>query len=76
MTLYEFILLTEDEQVNIVWEGELFLSREEGEHKILLYKVYSFYVEVYYNSDTNKIEKFNPFSSKQRLNLYFDLLQN
>jgi hypothetical protein len=50
--------------------------REEIEHTFLLYKVQSFYVEVYYNNESNKIARFNPFQSKKRLELYFDMQQN
>jgi hypothetical protein len=61
VSLYEFIVLSEQEQAEVTWQGEYFLSREEREHTIMLYKVYVFYVEVYYNNTTNEIERFNPF---------------
>jgi hypothetical protein len=76
MTLYQFRLLSKNKQAEAVWQGEFFLLRETIKHTILLYKVDSFYVEVYYNNDSNVIEKFNSFSSKKRLELYFHLQMN
>lgn len=76
MTLHQFKLLPKNKQVEAVWEGEFFLLRETIKHTILLYKVDGFYVEVYYSNESNEIEKFNPFSSRKRLELYFHLQMN
>ena len=76
MTLHEFIGLTEKEQTEAIWHGSFFLWREEFEHTVLLYKLYSFYVEVYYCNETNQITRLNPFNSKKRLELYFALQLN
>lgn len=45
MTLYEFIALDEMEQAEAVWLEHL-LFQEDFEHRILLYQVDEFYVEV------------------------------
>jgi hypothetical protein len=75
-TLYEFTLLSQQEQAEAVWDGEYFWFGEEGPCMVLLYKVHSFYVEAYYSEQHNRILLFIPFSSKQRLRLYFQLQQN
>jgi hypothetical protein len=76
MTLYEFRLLTDDEQALKVWEGEYINFRDEGENRVMLYRVNQFYVEVYYNQDSNTILRFNPFTSKRRLELYLKFSLN
>ena len=76
MTLNEFSVLNDEQKAITVWEGEFMTYREEKGFIIMLYKVYDFYVEVYYNNQNNKLVKFNPFSSKKRLELYFDVSLN
>ncbi|HEV7333926.1 MAG TPA: hypothetical protein VGN63_23025 [Flavisolibacter sp.] len=76
MTLYEFRLLSEEEQAQTIWFGQFFLSREDREYTVLLYKVYDFYVEAYYSNESERVVKLNPFSSKERLKLYFSLQLN
>ncbi|RYE40833.1 MAG: hypothetical protein EOP48_24370 [Sphingobacteriales bacterium] len=71
MTLYQFRLLSENEQAKEVWQGEYVISREEYFSTVMLYKVHDFYVEVYYDRQTNGLITFNPFSSDARLALYF-----
>ncbi len=46
MTLYDFIALDEMEQAEAVWNGVFIADRKDQEHRILLYQVNSFYVEV------------------------------
>jgi hypothetical protein len=74
--LYEFITLTKQEQAEAVWGGEYFWFRKEETCMVLLYKVHDFYIEVYYDEKHNQILRFTPFSSKQRLKLYFQLQLN
>jgi hypothetical protein len=76
MTLYEFRLLTEDEQALTVWHGDFLMSRKIRNHTVLLYKVHDFYVEVYYDNECNDVSKLNPFSSRDRLKFYFQLQLN
>lgn len=71
MTLYDFILLDEDRQAEAVWQGEFITFREEPQVMVMLYRVHSFYVEVFYSNQDNAITRFNPFRSKARLGLYF-----
>ena len=76
MTLTEFSVLTEEQKALTVWQGQFMTYREEVEFMIMLYKVHDFYVEVYYNNKNNRLIKFNPFSSKKRLEFYFDVSLN
>jgi len=56
VTLYQFKLLSEPEQYNTVWEkGILVDTRITAQYKFLLYKVGTFYVEIQYSSESNKI---------------------
>lgn len=52
--------------------GKEFLLQIEriAEHKILLYQIDGFYVEVYYNKEHNDIRKFRSFSSTNQLDPY------
>ena len=64
MTLHQFTRLTQDEQATATWQNGTFLAIAAMDHiKILLYQLNSFYVEVFYNEHTSKIERFNSFSS-------------
>lgn len=71
MTLYEFIELPEDGQAEATWQGNFLMTRNEIGHTIALYKVDTFYVEVYYNKFTNEIDGFSPFTFRTKLGLYF-----
>jgi hypothetical protein len=68
MTLYEFNALNEDDKANKTWEGALISDREDFDHRILLYQVDAFYVEVYFNKKLNAIKNSDPFP---HLNFYF-----
>jgi len=70
MTLYEFNLLDEMEQAEAVWEGVHIGEREDEEHKILLYQIDSFYVEVFYHKEYNVIRRFRSFASMEQLEPY------
>ena len=51
-------------------------ERVEGEHKIILYRIFSFYVELYYHMEFNVLRKLRSFSSVEYLDAYlqqFDL---
>lgn len=65
LTLYQFNVLPDGERTNVLWnEGVcLDLFREENQCKIVLYALYSFYVEVWYGIVDNKIERLRSFSS-------------
>ena len=39
------------EQAEAVWDGVFISDREDSEHKILIYQIDAFYVEVYFHKD-------------------------
>jgi hypothetical protein len=72
MTLYEFNVLDEMEQAEAVWAGVFVADREDEQHRILLYQIDSFYVEVYYHKQHNVLIRFQSFSSINQLDPYLD----
>jgi len=70
MTLYEFNFLSDDDKALEIWNGAFIADRIEASSRILLYQLYSFYVEVYYHTEQNKIQKFRSFSSTNQLDIY------
>ncbi len=70
MTLYQFLALDEMEQAEAIWEGVHIAEREDEEHRILLYQIDSFYVEVFYHKEYNIIRRFRSFSSVNLLEPY------
>jgi hypothetical protein len=72
MTLYQFVAMDEMEQAEAIWDDVFIADREDEEHKILLYQIDAFYVEVYYHKEYNVIRKFRPFSSTEQLAPYLD----
>ena len=75
MTLYQFIAMDEMEQQEAIWEGVHVGDRDDGEHRILLYQFYNFYVEVYYHKEYNVVRRYRPFSSTNPLDPYLNQIQ-
>ena len=73
MTLDKFNLLNEDEKSNVLWlKGSLVDIIRKDHITVLLYQLYGFYVELYYNYNKNQIERFRSFSSTDYLEPYLD----
>ncbi|MFL5789165.1 MAG: hypothetical protein ACJ748_13990 [Flavisolibacter sp.] len=73
MTLDQFNLLNEDEKSDALWiKASLIDVIRKDRLTILLYQLYSFYVEEYYNYDRNQIERFRSFSSTDYLEPYLN----
>ncbi len=71
--LYEFKLLSENQQTEVVWiEGDFVADRKEGDYAILLYQLYSFYVEVKYSGKTNRFLIYRCFSNIDQLEPYLE----
>ena len=71
MTLYEFNLLDEHHQANMIWNAGVHIDeRTDSDLTILLYQIDSFYVEVYYDQVKNDIIRFRSFSSVNQLEPY------
>ncbi|RYZ28713.1 MAG: hypothetical protein EOO10_08625 [Chitinophagaceae bacterium] len=76
MTLQEFSLLPESDKATFVWSGKFQTYRNEEGFTIMLYKVEDFYVEVYYETNTNKRIAFIPIDKARRAELYFEFILN
>ena len=71
MTLYDYSELNEVEQQDVLWDhGVMVGDRSDGDHNIILYQMFSFYVELYYNSDYNLLKKLRSFSRMECLDVY------
>jgi hypothetical protein len=65
--------LEEREQANVVWSKGVHLGeRYNPEHKILLYQIEGFYVEVFYNPVSNAIKRLRSFSNTGQLRPYLE----
>lgn len=71
MTLFDFVQLTENEKANVVWEGRFLSLKEDIEQTVVLYKVYNFFCEVYYNNSDNSIVRLKPFRTKELFQSFF-----
>ncbi len=73
MTLFQFNALDETEQYEAIWNhGVMVGDRIEGEHKIILYQIFSFYVELYYHVEFNVLRRLRSFSSTKPLEQYLN----
>jgi hypothetical protein len=70
MTIYEFLALDEIEQAEAVWAGVMIADRIEGEHRLILYQLDSFYIEIWYNMEDNEIQKVRSFENTEQLQPY------
>ena len=53
-------------------EGDYIGLREYYNHRINLYSLFDFFVEVWYSPDRNEIEKIEVLESEKTLDLYID----
>ncbi|MEO6069067.1 MAG: hypothetical protein ABIP31_00915 [Chitinophagaceae bacterium] len=75
MTRYHFNILDENEKANTIWsKGVLIGERIDAFHKINLYQVDAFYVEVYHHTHFNVITKIQSFSSTNKLQPYLEVI--
>jgi hypothetical protein len=64
MTLYPFNLLDEMEQHEALWEhGVMVGDKVEDVHRVVLYQLDSFYVELYYHVEYNVLRKLRSFQA-------------
>ena len=71
MTLYDFNVLDRNTQHNVVWEKGVHIGeRIEADHRVILYQLFTFYVEMYYYTVENAILKIRSFSSTNCLEPY------
>ena len=65
ISIEHFNSLDKTEQHKIVWEGACIGYREEGEYKIIIYKIVDFYVELYYDGMDNVLKNINAIQTLQ-----------
>ena len=65
--------MPEHEQFDYLWAyGTYLATRSDDQHKINLYAVGEFFVEVWYNSIDNKLSHLTTFKAKRLLDQYLD----
>jgi len=75
MTLFYYNELNDREQHEVLWEHGIHIGgRIDGEHKIILYQIFSFYVELYYNPDYDVLKRLRSFSRLEFLDPYIEQL--
>jgi len=68
MTFYEYNQLCKPEQYKALFKnGVMVGDRNKGEYKIVLYQVFSFYIELYYKKGDYKLKRLRGFASTERL---------
>jgi hypothetical protein len=71
MNLYEFELLSEHEQVEVLYNKGVFLGkRKVGEFSVVLYQVDAFYIEILYKKYRYYINRTRCFTSTKLLDPY------
>jgi len=71
MTLYEFRMLNDDDQLKAVWGKGVFLDNHITKtEKINCYAIDMFFVEVVYDAKQNKITEVRCFKEGHRLDKY------
>ena len=73
MTLDKFKLLSEDQQTEVIWsDGAFVAERQEADSVILLYQLYSFYVEIWCVGAAHKFKIHRSFGSTKQLKPYLE----
>ena len=71
MSLYEFRMLNDDDQLTAVWDKGIFLENYLSEtEKINCYAINMFFVEVVYDAKQNKITEVRCFKEGHLLEKY------
>jgi hypothetical protein len=75
IALSDFADFTIQEQAQYVWDqGEYILSRTEKHYTFCLYRVNTFFIEVWYNHEQERISQFILLSSFVRLDAYLKVI--
>lgn len=73
MTLYQYKQLDNTDQACVLWNKGVYLGElSNPQHKIALYQIEGFYVEVFYDTADNVIKRLRSFSSVDQLKPYLD----
>ena len=73
MTLYEFRMLSDSEQIDLLYmEGVYIGKRKQDNSIIVLYQLDGFYIEIFYRKYRSVITHVYCFTSTMLLNAYLD----
>lgn len=73
MKLDEFVLLTEDQKISLLWREAIFIAeRKEVPFYVYLYQIHSFYIEAWYCSNFINIFQLKSFSNTEELHPYLE----
>ena len=76
MGIYDFHILSTNDQANEAWTNGTFLcSRSNGVKKYNLYSLSDFFVEMLYDSRNNEIKKIKSFRSERLLKPYLSQIK-
>lgn len=75
MTLDDFNLLDEIDQIDLIINSVCVGGRDEGVYKVLLFQVLHFYVEVFFHKHQRYITKFLAFENTDDLEPYLQKMQ-
>lgn len=67
LTLDEFNRLNKHDQEEVIWSGTFLADREENGLIVRLYGLNSFYGEVFYDANTNKVLRVKAFDTTSQL---------
>ena len=68
MTFYEYNRLCKPEQYKALFKnGVMVADRNKGEYKIVLYQLFSFYIELYFKKGDDKLKRLTVFSTTEKL---------
>jgi len=71
MTLYEFNMLNDNDQYQTVWDNGAFIDSVTSEgFKMVLYAIDKFFVEVQYDSESNRIIGLKTFKHGHLMDKY------
>jgi len=70
ITLNDFSRMSESEQFDAVWKGTFLGERRDSGLWIQCYSLGTFYVEVFYDENANRIERLHSFSKAEQLAPY------
>jgi hypothetical protein len=67
MSNEDVIKLNDIEQIKAIWKATYVGCRKNTEHRILLYQLDAFFVEVFYHKELKLIRHILPFKTKRQL---------
>lgn len=76
MTQMDFRLLTQPEQLDVLYTTGVFIGKRKlGSTSVLLYQLEGFYVEVYYRKHRRYASKIHCFRSTEYLDPYLEQIE-